>query len=215
MTKRPGRRTDGSTSPTRVNKPDSVERPGRHAGAVGCRPALVGLLLLTLSACGTPGAKVAAQAPAVAVVPQAPAPRAVSAPPAVAVPAVPATPAPPPGGAEAESPADPAGSVYFAFAGTRVDAAGMEVLRRNAVRLKKDPRQVVTLVGYADPVGSRSYNLAIAEERLDAVSEALRSLGVAAKQIRRQSPGRAKDAHGGTSPACRREMRRVELVYGQ
>lgn len=150
-------------------------------------------------------------APATGQAPVAPAP---VAPVAVADPEpVPETPAP---AAEPDnSPADLGNSIYFDSADSRLDARGVETLHRHARSLKENSRQVVTLVGYADPQGSRNYNLAIVEARLDAVAATLRSLGVPRGQIRRQSPGRAQAAQACASPACRQQMRRVDLVYGK
>lgn len=113
-----------------------------------------------------------------------------------------------------EAAPDAAGSVYFASAETTIDETGKTVLRQQAARLKDDPRLVVTLVGYTDNQGSRSYNLALADSRMEAVAEALRALGVARKQIRRQT------ASGGTiedcnTAACRQQMRRVDLVFAK
>lgn len=106
----------------------------------------------------------------------------------------------------------PAGSIYFASGETTIDEAGKTVLRQHAARLKEDSRLVVTLVGHTDNQGSRSYNLALADSRMDAVAEALRALGVARKQIRRQtaSGGTAEDCN---TAACRQQMRRVDLVF--
>lgn len=105
--------------------------------------------------------------------------------------------------------------VYFSSGDTTVDDTGKTILRRNAARLKKNPRLVVTLVGHTDPLGSRSYNLAIAEERIDSVFEFLLSLGVSKAQMRRLS---AKAGYGTInstckSSVCRQKMRRVDLVY--
>lgn len=108
-----------------------------------------------------------------------------------------------------------AGSIYFASAETAIDETGKAQLRQHAARLKEDPRLVVTLIGFTDNQGSRSYNLALADARMDAVSETLRSLGVARKQIRRQSAGHGAAADDCSSLACRQQMRRVDLVYAK
>lgn len=104
-------------------------------------------------------------------------------------------------------------SIYFPADDARIDDGGQDVLRRHAARLKDNPQQVVTLVGYTDPAGSRSYNLAVTEERLNSVAESLRTLGVARGQIRRISAGQAK-ADGNCDRAdCRQQVQRVELIY--
>ena len=104
-------------------------------------------------------------------------------------------------------------SIYFLFGKTEIDSSGMILLRRNATRLKENPQQVVTLVAFTDNLGSRSLNLAIAEERMTSVVTTLRALGVPKKQIRRRSAGLSKLSSACSTPACRQMMRRVELVY--
>lgn len=105
-------------------------------------------------------------------------------------------------------------TVYFGFGETTIDAAGLEVLRQNAQRLKEDPRLVLTLVGHTDNLGSAAYNLAVADKRTEAVSEKLRSLGVPRNQLRRLPRGSEQSSKDPCdSEACRQAMRKVELVY--
>jgi peptidoglycan-associated lipoprotein len=105
-------------------------------------------------------------------------------------------------------------TVYFTFDGAMIDNDGLEILRQNAQKLKDDPQLVVVLVGHTDNLGSAAYNLAVADKRTEAVSERLRSLGVARNQIRRLSLGSEQSSKlKCDSEACRRTMRRVELVY--
>lgn len=105
-------------------------------------------------------------------------------------------------------------TVYFAFGEATIDSDGSEVLRQNAQKLKEDAQLVVTLVGHTDNLGSPAYNLAVADKRTEAVGERLRSLGVARNQIRRLPVGSEHSSKTRCeSEACRRTMRRVELVY--
>lgn len=110
---------------------------------------------------------------------------------------------------------DEANSIYFAGRATRIDATGQGKLRLHAARLKENPEQVVSLAVYTYGQGSDSYNLALADQRLDAVAKLLRNLGVPRKQIhplRRYGVGPE-----GSRPACRmadcRRIGRVELIY--
>ncbi len=124
-------------------------------------------------------------------------------------------------GAEAVSPAPAAvmpvlvdeNNIFFAPSVTAVDKAGEDKLRQHAERLKQDPDIVVTLVGHTDDLGSRNYNLAIAEQRLMAVNKLLRTYGVPAKQIRRYRGDGEKIPETCKSASCRQQMRRVELIY--
>lgn len=106
-------------------------------------------------------------------------------------------------------------SIYFAAGKTAVDDADRQRLRQLAARLKEDPRLVISLVAHTDDQGSRSYNLALAEERLEAVVEILRAAGVPRRQIRRKNAGSGLAAGGCSTPACRQQMRRVEMSFNQ
>ncbi|WP_374328312.1 OmpA family protein [Azonexus sp.] len=104
-------------------------------------------------------------------------------------------------------------SVFFASSGNTIDAEGRQRLLEHAARLKADPELVVTLVGHADHLGSRSYNLAIAEQRINAVFAVLRGAGIPVTQIRREAVGSEEVSPACRSPQCRKLMRRVQLVY--
>lgn len=104
-------------------------------------------------------------------------------------------------------------SIYFALGATSVDQDGEKKLREHAERLKDDPKLLVTLIGLTDNSGSRSLNLLIAEQRVDAVAKRLRSYGVPNSQIRRYPLGSKNANEPCSSPACRQIMRRVELSY--
>lgn len=105
-------------------------------------------------------------------------------------------------------------SVFFALASTVVDDAGREVLRRHAARLQSDPKLTVTLSGYTDDLGSREYNVALGQKRVDAVEQELRALRVPAKQIRKRTYGYEKARpQRCVNDTCRQSLRRVELSY--
>ena len=106
-------------------------------------------------------------------------------------------------------------SIFFARRSTAVDPAERYKLRQQAQRLLADPKLVVTLVGHTDDLGSASYNLAIAEQRVSSVYQLLRKHGVPRKQLLRYAVGREKVARACGSSECRAKMRRVEFVYPQ
>lgn len=103
--------------------------------------------------------------------------------------------------------------IFFASNATAVDEAGRRKLRAHAERLKANRRLSVTLVGHTDHLGSRSYNLAIAERRTAEVAEVLTSLGVGRMQIRRYGVGSEKPGPRCQTTECRGRMRRVDLIY--
>lgn len=132
----------------------------------------------------------------------------------------PDAPTPPPVQKEApatqEAPAakiDDSNSIYFTLGATDVDLPGQQKLRAHAQRLQANPELVVTLIGHTDNLGSRAYNMAIAEKRIEGVSALLRSYGVAKKQIRRYAVGSEHLDRSCKTAACRQKMRRVELSY--
>lgn len=114
---------------------------------------------------------------------------------------------------EATPPVAEENNIIFALRSASVDDTGKGKLRQHAARLKDNRKARVLLVGHADDQGSRSYNLAITEERLMAVAKLLRSYGVSARQIRRNRSGRVKNATPCTTNECRQQLRSVELVY--
>lgn len=110
---------------------------------------------------------------------------------------------------------DDSNSVYFTFGSTVVDLPGQQKLRTHAQRLQEDPELVVTLIGHTDNLGSRAYNVAIAEKRIESVSALLRSYGAAKKQIHHYAVGSERLDKNCQAAACRQKMRRVELSYPQ
>lgn len=111
-----------------------------------------------------------------------------------------------------EPPVTEANAIFFRRGEAQISDAEAAKLGAHAERLRADPRLFVTLVGHTDHLGSRAYNLAIAEQRTIAVMKHLRELGVPAKQIRRRSYGN-ETAGNCRSESCRARMRRVDLLY--
>jgi outer membrane protein OmpA-like peptidoglycan-associated protein len=114
-----------------------------------------------------------------------------------------------------KSAVDRENSVFFPSGSVAVDAAGRKKLIEHAARLKADSSLSVTLIGHTDDLGSPSYNLAIAEQRVNAVFSILRSQGVPVSQLRRYGMGSEAMHRACLSPECRALMRRVELDYGR
>ena len=106
-------------------------------------------------------------------------------------------------------------NIFFLSRSTTVDEVGKEKLRRIAERLVANPREKISLVGYTDDQGSRNYNLAITEERLLVVEKLLKSYRVPARQIRRKRIGGLKSSTTCQSAECRKQMRRVEVVFSR
>lgn len=108
---------------------------------------------------------------------------------------------------------DEKNSVFFASSSAALDALAEQQLRQHATRIKAEPTLVVRLVGHTDDLGSRAYNLAIAEQRVNAVYGFLRRAGVPARQLRRSGSAGDLADKSCDSAECRAKKRRVELVY--
>ena len=103
-------------------------------------------------------------------------------------------------------------NIYFDSGSTDVSARGNAKLQAHVERLKNDPDSYVTLVGHTDDLGSRNYNLALAEQRIESVSKLLRRHGVLRKQIRRYRGDGERAPNTCISAICRQKARRVEIV---
>ncbi|MCK6412682.1 MAG: OmpA family protein [Azonexus sp.] len=106
-------------------------------------------------------------------------------------------------------------NIFFAFGEARIEPDELPKLSVHAARLKADPKLAVILIGHTDDLGSPAYNLAIAQQRVDAVFEVLRGQGVGRNQLRRYPVGSEKAPAGCRQEACRIKLRRVELAYGR
>ena len=104
-------------------------------------------------------------------------------------------------------------TIFFPAGSNMVDDIGKQKLRQHAEHLKQNPKIFVTLVGSAFGQGSRSYNLALAEERLMAVNTLLRTYGVSPRQIRRNRVGNGRNQAPCTSTDCLQEISKVVLMY--
>lgn len=106
-------------------------------------------------------------------------------------------------------------NIYFSLGGVTVNRQERAKLQQHASYLKENPEKSVTLIGYTDDLGSRNYNVAIAEQRVAAVRKLLRSYRVPGGQIRRYSVGSEKTPKACKTEQCRQKMRRVELRYSE
>lgn len=105
-------------------------------------------------------------------------------------------------------------SIYFPPRLTLVDSEGKAKLKVCADRLNQDTKKIVVLVGYTDGLGSKSYNLAITDQRIASVNSVLRSYGVPSKQIRRNRSNSVKTAPNCRTEICYQQKHRVEFICG-
>lgn len=102
--------------------------------------------------------------------------------------------------------------IYFSLGSSAIGQDERSKLRDIAEQLKVDKTKSVQLIGYANDNGSSSFNLAVADSRVQSVGAALKKLGVKPQQIRKHVVGGEKHPVACRSAECQRKMRRVELV---
>lgn len=88
-------------------------------------------------------------------------------------------------------------------------------LRQQAALLQNYPQFVVTIEGHADERGTREYNLALGEQRADAVRNYLTALGVSPDRVAIISYGKERPECPEASEGCWSQNRRGVTVASQ
>lgn len=104
--------------------------------------------------------------------------------------------------------------VYFNFGSERVFHQEQAKIEKVVEFLRQYPVFALKLVGYADTVGGKAYNLRLAERRNQAVLSALRQAGLPPETVVMQAIGEAD----GTDETRNPQNRRVEIqpyVHGR
>jgi succinyl-CoA synthetase beta subunit len=102
--------------------------------------------------------------------------------------------------------------VTFVTGSGRLAPASMAVLKEQAEKLKACPDRKLEVAGHTDNVGKPEANLALSQQRADAVTAALSKLGVAAERISAKGYGDTKPAASNDDAAGRALNRRVEFI---
>lgn len=106
------------------------------------------------------------------------------------------------------------GPVYFEFDSSTLSAAGRDELDRLSSQLAAGTARVA-IEGHTDDRGTTEYNLALGQQRANAVAEYLRRLGVASARIDTITYGEERPADAGESESAWARNRRAELVVGK
>ena len=104
-------------------------------------------------------------------------------------------------------------TIYFEFDSSEVMETERAAIQAHARYLSEHPGAQLTLEGHADERGSREYNIALGEQRAEAVRRLMTLLGAASQQIRTISYGEERSASAGHDESAWRLNRRVEVVY--
>jgi peptidoglycan-associated lipoprotein len=105
--------------------------------------------------------------------------------------------------------------VYFDYDKYDIRPSEQPKLQADADFLKSHPNINFTIEGHCDERGSTEYNLALGDNRANAVKQALVNLGVPAASIKTISYGKEKPSCTGHDEACWQQNRRGHFVYGQ
>ena len=130
-----------------------------------------------------------------------------------------APPPPPPTQAAAPSEADlfsqNVKDVYFDYDGSAVRGDQQAALQSDIEFLKQHPDIKFTIEGHCDERGSTEYNLALGDNRANAVKNGLTQGGVSADNVKTTSFGKEKPFCTESNESCWQQNRRAHFVYMQ
>jgi peptidoglycan-associated lipoprotein len=105
--------------------------------------------------------------------------------------------------------------IYFDYDSYQLTPANQSTLQADVAFLKSRPNMRFTVEGHCDERGSTEYNLALGENRANAVKQALVNLGIPAGSIKTISYGKEKPACMEHTEACWQQNRRGHFALGQ
>jgi len=103
--------------------------------------------------------------------------------------------------------------VYFEYDSAAIRPEFQPVIVSHADYLAHHAGQKITIAGHTDERGGREYNLALGQERAEAVKKALHLLGVRDTQIETVSFGEEKPVSEAHTEDAWSKNRRAELMY--
>ena len=103
--------------------------------------------------------------------------------------------------------------IYFDYDESSIKPEFREILAAHAQFLSHNGDYSATLEGHADERGTREYNLALAEQRGNAVMSVLGAGGGASSQLSVVSYGEERPIANCSDESCWSRNRRVEIVY--
>jgi len=103
--------------------------------------------------------------------------------------------------------------IYFSYDKNTIRPEAQLILEEHATYITNHPNAYVRLEGHTDERGSREYNLALAERRVEAAKEVLLILGVFENQLVTISYGEEQPVALEHNEEAWQLNRRVELIY--
>jgi len=123
--------------------------------------------------------------------------------------------APPPTASEEEQFAQNVKDIYFDYDKYDLRPDQTATVQADAQWLAQHPNVRFTIEGHCDERGSTEYNIALGDNRAQAVRNALTQAGVPADRIRIISFGKEKPFCTESNEQCWQQNRRAHFVYGQ
>ncbi|HEX4046694.1 MAG TPA: OmpA family protein [Elusimicrobiota bacterium] len=105
-------------------------------------------------------------------------------------------------------------SIYFDLDSYRFSDEDLAILKANAEKLKAKADTALLIEGHADDRGTIAYNLALGQERAQAVKEYYQSLGIPLNRMSTISYGELKPVCHQEDEACWRQNRRADTKLG-
>ena len=103
--------------------------------------------------------------------------------------------------------------VFYDYDSYDVSAQYQQVLQGDARFLQQHPNMKFTIEGHCDERGSTEYNLALGDNRANAVKQILAQLGISGDRVRTISYGKEKPFCTESNESCWQQNRRAHFVY--
>jgi peptidoglycan-associated lipoprotein len=104
-------------------------------------------------------------------------------------------------------------TIFFEYDSSQVKQEYIQVISAHAQYLVAHPGRRIILEGHADERGSREYNIALGEQRANAIARMMSGQGVSRSQLEIISYGEEKPSVDGHDSEVWQQNRRVEIVY--
>ena len=106
--------------------------------------------------------------------------------------------------------------VFFATNKSTLTTASRDTLRTQAAWMRKKGKSLsFTIEGHADERGTREYNLALGERRVNAVKDYLMTYGISGNRLSVISYGKERPVNSGSNPLAWSQNRRSVTVKVQ
>ncbi len=103
--------------------------------------------------------------------------------------------------------------IYFDYNSSTVRSDNIDIINAHAKYLADNPSAIVRLEGHADERGSREYNVALSENRSQAVKRMMMFQGIRSDQTETVAYGEERPVEFCPAESCWSKNRRVEIIY--